>query len=124
MVSALAFPERVADFMSPRLVREEAGVTRERSEPMICLLEKLVMITEKAHDSYRKRCFFGRVLTVLVAKQGFSNKMEGAFGASIKSTFKSHEEWHQAGRAAATEHVESLQRSSACLLPIKTLGRQ
>ena len=28
LVSALAFPERVADFMSPRLVREEAGVTR------------------------------------------------------------------------------------------------
>lgn len=57
---------------------------------------------------------------MLVAKQGFSNKVEGAFGASIKSTFKSPEEWHQVGRAAATEHVKSLQRSSARLLPIKT----
>ena len=81
------------------------------------------MITEKAHDFYRKKCFCGRVLTVLVAKQGFSNKMEGVFGASIQSTFKSHEEWHQVGRAAATEHVESLQRSSARLVPIKTLGK-
>lgn len=57
---------------------------------------------------------------MLVAKQGFSNKVEGSFGASIKSTFKSPEEWHQVGRAAATEHIKSLQRSSVCLLPIKT----
>ena len=52
---------------------------------------------------------------MLVAKQGFSNKVDGAFGASIKSTSS-----HQVGRAAATEHVKSLQRSSARLLPIKT----